>query len=380
VVILGGGFAGLTLAVELDALAASGQADVALVERNPAFQMGFAMEWLLAGRRGPNDGARPYSEWKARHVRFIQDEVATIDAAGRVVHTRSARLPYDHLVVALGAELAPELVPGLAEAGYNLCDMNSIQQLTAALRRLDSGTVLIDVASLPFKCPPAPYEYAFLIEDALQRRKVRDRIRLVLATPEAQPMPVAGPIVGDAIKALLADRGIEFLPGRKLKAVDPGTRIASFDDGSELAYDVLAAMPPHRAPKVLRDAGLTDSSGFVPAKLGTFETAVQDIYAVGDVASLKLPSGNPHPKAGVFAEAQALTVARSIAAKIDHRTPSDYTGNGVCYIDVGRDEAATAEASLLESTGPKVVLHPPSRSGLDDKVRFERERLRRWFT
>lgn len=370
----------MTLAVELDSLAVSGQADVALVDRMPAFQIGFAMEWVLAGRRGRNDGARPYSEMYARHVRFIQDEVAAIDAPGHMVHTRSARLPYDHLVLALGAELAPELVPGLAEAAYNLCDMNSIQQLTAALGRLESGTILILVTALPFKCPPAPYEYAFLIEDALQRRKVRDRIRVILATPEPQPMPVAGPVVAEAIKALLVDRGIEFLPGRKVKAVDAGKRVAAFEDGSEIAYDVLAAMPPHRAPKVLRDAGLTDSSGFVPAKLGTFETAIQDVYAVGDAASLKLPNGSPHPKAGVFAEAQALTVARSIAAKIDHRNPSEYTGTGVCYVDVGRDEAATADASLLDSGGPKVVLRPPSRSGLDDKVRFERERLRRWFT
>jgi sulfide:quinone oxidoreductase len=67
---------------------------------------------------------------RARHVRFVQDEVVAVDAPGHVVHTRSARLPYDHLVIALGPELAPELVPGLAEASYNLCDMNSIQQLT----------------------------------------------------------------------------------------------------------------------------------------------------------------------------------------------------------------------------------------------------------
>lgn len=378
--ILGGGFAGLTLAVELDSLAVSGQADVALVERMPAFQIGFAMEWVLAGRRSRDEGARPYSALRARHVRFFQDEVVAIDAPGHVVQTRAARLPYDHLVIALGAELAPELVPGLAEASYNLCDMTSVQQLTAAVGRVESGTVVILVAALPFKCPPAPYEYAFLIDDALRRRKVRDHVRVIVATPEPQPMPVAGTVVGDAIKALLADRGIEFLPGRKVKAVDVGKRVAGFEDGSELAYDVLAAMPPHRAPKVLRDAGLTDSTGFVPAKLDTFETAVQDIYAVGDAAALKLPNGTLHPKAGVFAEAQALTVARSIAAKIDHRDRSEYTGSGVCYVDVGREEAATAEASLLDSAGPKIVLHPSSRSGLDDKVRFERDRLRRWFT
>ncbi len=379
VVILGGGFAGLTLAIELDSLAESGRAEVTLVERMPTFQMGLAMEWVLAGRRGRDEGERPYSALRARHVRFVQEEVMAIDTSAQVVHTKAARLPYDHLVVALGAELAPELVPGLAEASYNLCDMTSVEKLTAALGRVDRGTVAILVAAVPFKCPPAPYEYAFLIDDALRRRGVRDHVRVIVATPEPQPMPVAGKVVGDAIKAMLADRGIEFLPGHKVKAVDVARHAAAFEDGSLLAYDVLAAMPPHRAPKVLRDAGLTDPSGFVPAKLGTFETAVRNIHAVGDVAALKLSNGNPHPKAGVFAEAQALTVARAIAAQIGPGDRAEYTGRGVCYVDVGQEKAVTAEASLLDPAGPKIVLSPPSKAGLEDKARFERDRLRRWF-
>ena len=165
------------------------------------------------------------------------------------------------------------------------------------------------------------------------------------------------------------------MASRASRMVDVSKRIVAFEDGSELAYEVLAAMPPHRAPQVLRGAGLTDASGFVPAKLGTFETAVRDVYAVGDVAALKLPNGNPHPKAGVFAEAQALSVARAIAARLGHGAPAEYSGSGVCYVDVGQDRASAAEASLLDPAGPKVVLRPPSKAGLDDKDRFEQWRV-----
>lgn len=379
VVILGGGFAGLTLATELDGLAAEGKADVSLVERNASFQMGFSMQWVLAGRRRPEEGMRPYTALRPRFVRVVHDEVAAIDTASGIVYTKAHRLPYDRLVVALGAELGPELVPGLAEGAYNLCDVASVLQLKGAIEAIEQGTVLVMVASVPFKCPPAPYEYAFLIDDLLRRRGRRDRVRVVVTTPELQPMPVAGKAVGDAVTSMLAERGIEFHPSRKPKAVDFPRRSIVYEDGAQLAYDVLAAMPPHRAPRVVREAGLTDASGFVPVKLGTFETDVANVYAIGDVAALKLPNGNPHPKAGVFAEAQALCVARSIAAQLGVGAPVAYSGTGVCFVDVGQEKAAPAEAFLLEPAGPRVVLAPASEEGLEGKRRFERERLEKWF-
>jgi len=379
ILILGAGFAGLTIATVLDGVAESGRAQVTLVDRNAGFSMGLGMEWVLVGRRTPDEGHRRYSTLRARHVRFLRDEIVKIDPQHRVVETRARRLEYDHLVIALGAELAPELVAGLAEGGHNLCDMASVERLQGEIERIEAGTVLVIVSSVPFKCPPAPYEYAFLIDDALRRRGVRDRVRVVVTTPEPQPMPVAGKAVGDAIKAMLSDRGIEYHPGRKPTSVDVDGHSVAYADGTSVGYDILAAMPPHRAPKVVREAGLTDASGFVPAKLGTFETEVSNVYAVGDVAALKLPSGNPHPKAGVFAEAQGLVVARGLAARLGVGSAQAYPGTGACFIDVGRDQAAPADVRLLDPSGPRVVLGPPSEAGLEEKRHFERERLEKWF-
>ena len=378
IVILGAGFGGLTLATELDRLASDGKAEVTLVERNASFQMGFSMQWVLADRRTPEQGQRSYSALKAPHVRFLHDEIASIDTSARTVHTKAHDLDYDRLVVALGAELAVELVPGLAEGAYNLCDVSSILHLKQAVSTINVGTVHVLVSSVPFKCPPAPYEYAFLIDDLLRQRGVRDRIRLVVTTPEPQPMPLAGKAMGDAIKAMLAGRGIEFHPNRKPKLVDPERRVVSYEDGSNVEYDILAAMPPHRAPRVVRDAGLTDASGFVPVKLGTFESEISGVYAVGDVAAIKLPAGNPHPKAGVFAEAQALVVARTLAAELGAGPAITYPGTGVCFIDVGQEKAAPAEIFLLETGGPRFVLGPASEAGLEGKRRFERERFEQW--
>jgi len=379
VLILGAGFAGLTIATELEPLAKAGKVSVTLVDRRGTFLMGLAAQGVLTGRRGPGERVRSYADVRARHATFVHEDVTGIDTQARTVRAGSRDIPYDVLVLALGVEAAPERVPGLAEAAHNLCEVTAMVRFKAALESIDRGTVLVLISRTPFKCPPAPYEYAFLIDGILRERGVRDHVRVVVTTPEPQPLPAAGPAVGDVVRSMMAQRGIEYYPNRKPTAVDAAGRSVTYEDGPTLGYTLLAAMPPQQAPKVVRDAGLADASGFVPAALGTFETALPNVYAVGDLAALKLPNGNPHPKAGVLAEAQALTVARGIAARLGAGRPSAYTGSGVCFIEDGRGQAARLELDFLAEGGPRATFVPPSEAGLAAKDRFERDRLEKWF-
>ncbi|HXF48722.1 MAG TPA: FAD/NAD(P)-binding oxidoreductase [Verrucomicrobiae bacterium] len=379
ILILGGGFGGLTLARALEPLAQSKKADVLLLERKADFQMGLSMQWTLAGRRKPEEGRRPYSSLRLKRVQFIQEEAVAIQPAENAVHTKSRRLEYDYLVLALGAEGTPERLPGLVEAAYNLYDFDSVLQFKSALGGFHTGTLLLAVASVPFKCPPAPYEYALLVDEILRRKKIRSHVRLVLSTPEPQPMPVAGLLIGETVKKMLAERKIEYLPLHKPKLVEFPNRKLIYENGAELQFDLLAAVPPHHAPKLAEGAGLADESGFIPVELGSFKTKLKNVFAIGDAAALRLPNGNPHPKAGVFAEAQALALASYLTAEITGAPSTPYSGKGACFVDVGGGQAAPAEAELLHPEGPRFVLKPPSRSGLLAKKRFETERLRKWF-
>ncbi len=377
--ILGAGFGGLAVAEGLDPLMGTGKVDVTLVDRSPTFNMGFSMQWVLVGRRRPEEGERKYASLATRNVRFVLDEVSGIDTTERVVHLKSRRLPYDRLVLALGAELAPDLVPGLAEGAYNLCSLSSVLQLKAAVEGIDGGSVLVAVSSVPFKCPPSPYEYAFLIDDILRTREVREKVKVAISTPEERPMAVAGKAVGEQVVGMLKERGIEYYPGHRPKSVDAKRRRVKYENGAEVEYGVLGAVPPQRAPKVTRTAGLADASGFVPVDLMTMETPVKGVYAIGDVAALRLPNGSPHPKAGVFAEAQGAALARRLAAELGGAPPSEYEGKGTCYVDVGGDRAAPAVIELLAKDGPKAALEAPSSQGLSLKRQYEKERFRRWF-
>ena len=379
IVILGAGFGGLAVAEGLDPLMGTGKVDVTLVDRSPSFNMGFSMQWVLVGRRRPEEGERRYTSLTTRNVKFVLDEVTAIDTPEKIVHLKSRRLPYDRLVIALGAELAPELVPGLAEGAYNLCSLPSVLQLKEAVERVEEGSVLVAVSSVPFKCPPSPYEYAFLIDDILRTREVREKVKVAISTPEERPMAVAGKAVGDQVVAMLKERGIEYHPGHKPKSVDVKQRRVKYENGAELPYGILGAVPPQRAPKITRSAGLADASGFVPVDLMTMETSVKGVYAIGDSAALRLPNGAPHPKAGVFAEAQGTALARRLGAELGGAPAGEYDGKGTCYVDVGGDRAAPAVIELLAKDGPKAVLEAPSSQGLSLKRQYEKERFRRWF-
>lgn len=383
ILILGAGFGGLTLASELDELAAQNKISVTLIDKNPFFQMGFSMQWVMMGRRAPEEGSRPYQSLAAKHVRFIRDSVEQIDVKKNLVQGRISYNKYDILVIALGATYAPRLVPGLSENAHNLCDVNSVIKMREQLDGIEKGDVVVMIASVPFKCPPAPYEYALLIDDLLRQRNVRHKIQLKLTTPEPQPMPVAGPTVGGQMKAFLAQHHIDYFPGLTPRFINPHTKMVVYQNGYELNYTLLAAMYPHRAPAICEQAGLTEGTGFIPVELGTFKVSIENvdnIYAIGDVAVITLPNGKPHPKAGFLAELQAKTVASLIKSEVTGGKAVDYLGQGFCFIDVGDEQAAPAEVNLLASDGPKIVIHNPSPKGLAHKLQFERERLKKWFS
>lgn len=154
-------------------------------------------------------------------------------------------------------------MPGLTESGYNLYDMEAAAELRQALAETREGHVVLLIAGIPFRCPAAPYEAAFLMEWLFRKRGVRDRVQIAVYTPEKQPMPVAGPVIGEAVRSMLAARSIDYHPQRTVATVDRSSHTVVLD-GAEIAFDLLITVPPHRAPEAVVAAGLTDTTGYVP--------------------------------------------------------------------------------------------------------------------
>ncbi len=333
-----------------------------------------ALEWLAFGWREPNKIQRDLKKLaKKRNVRIISERVEKIDVTGRSVKTRSEEIRYDKLVVSLGAELVVDEVPGVDEYGQVFYTLDGAMKLRDALMNFQGGTIVVGVCRTPFKCPAAPYELSLLIEEHMRRAKKKAEVRLF--TPEPHPVPAAGSVIGKQVERLLSSRGVKYLPKMKPSRIDKDRVV--FEDGSDLSFDMFVAIPPHRAPKVVVDAGLVGPSGWVPVNPQNLATKFEDVYAIGDVVSIETPHGHVPflPKAGVFAQGQAEVVANNIALSITGRGQTkQWDGMGSCHLQVSKSESAFLRGSFL-SNPPRLEFHPPSRKWYLDKVRRERDWL-----
>lgn len=375
ILILGGGVGGVVAANELrKRLRKRGR--VVVVERQ--LQQSFAPSylWVMTGARDPRAITRDITRLERKGIEVVNGQVQGIDVSRRTVTLDGREIAYDYLIVALGAELAPEAIPGLVNA-HTFYHLAGAERLRNVLASFEGGRVAIVVSSLPYKCPAAPYEGAMLLESSLHRRRLRHKTGLAIYTPESQPLPVAGPALGGSVQELLAHKGIEFHPRMTLTAVEDG--VLRFEDGSAASSDLLVAIPPHRAPQLVREAGLADESGWIPVDQSSLETRFENVFAIGDVTRVPLPDGMALPKAGVFAHSQALVVARNIAAHILGRAGgAEFDGHGYCFLEAGEGTAGMAQGNFYAQPR-RINMRSPSRMWHWGKAAFERYWLWKWY-
>jgi sulfide:quinone oxidoreductase len=377
IVILGGGVGGLVAANELARLIPR-EHRVILIERSETHAFAPSFLWVLTGDRKPAQVVRPLRSMVRPGVEIVQAEAQAIDLAAGSVQTDGESFAYDHLVVSLGAELAPGAIPGL-ETAHTFYTLEGAAKLHTALAGFTGGVVAVVVSALPYKCPGAPHEGAMLLRDYFRRRGLTRDVRIQLYTPEPQPMPVAGPELGAAVRGMLESRGIDFHPQHKLTAVDPVARELAFEGKPPAQYDLLVAIPPHRGTRLVRDAGLAAETGWVSVDRRTLSTGRDRVYAIGDVTAVPIPGRwKPDvplmlPKAGVFAHGQALVVARRIAAEIaGTATDEEFRGDGYCALEAGAGSSGFAFGDFFAEPSPEIHLKNVGKAWHAGKVLFER--------
>jgi sulfide:quinone oxidoreductase len=379
IVIVGGGVGGVVAAKRLRHSIGGGHRITVLDRaRDHLFQP--SLLWVADGTRRPERLSRPLTRLNRRGVSFRVATVQGLDVSARRVRLTDGELPYDYLLLSPGAELRPEALPGLADGGRNLYTLDGAAGLNADLSRFQGGRLVVLVAAMPFKCPAAPYEAALLLEARLRAQGVRGRSEVAVYTPEPQPMPVAGPALGAAVRDMLTSRGIAYFPGHKPVTIDSGSRTIRFETGDAAKYDLLAYVPPHAAPAFVVEARLAPVGGWVKVDPKTLATPFERIWAVGDVTGIPLPNGKALPKAGVFAEGQADVVARNIAALVRGAAPAaEFTGEGACFVEMGDGRAGFATGNFYATPDPVVRLKTPGRRWHWAKVLFERTWFPRWL-
>ena len=374
VLILGAGFGGIAAARRLREKLDE-KDEVILVDRRDYFMVGFRKTWALTGQSTLEAGQRPLDSLVDFGIRVMRDPITRIDPASHAAWMGDQRISADALVVALGAELAPETIPGFQQYAYNVYDPQDIPRAAKALDAFQGGKLAIGIFGVPYKCPPAPYEMALLIREALKARDVRANVEVF--TPQPVSMPLLGQVGCDIVESRLADGGITFLPNRKSTAVEEGQVVFA---NERRPFDLLLGVPPHRPPAVVRESVLVGDSGWVMVNSRTLETQFPGIYAIGDVVQIMMANGKPLPKAGVFAEAMGETAADHIAATLAGQEPgAAFEGQGGCYLEVGGGQAMVVRGHFMAVPEPEIELSEASAQYLHEKRAFEEQRLQSWF-
>lgn len=370
ILVLGAGFGGLELARTVSAELGT-EAEVVVIDKSDAFVFGYAKLDVMFGRTTSAAVRLDYGLVEMPGVRLLRETIQAIDPHTRTVTTDAGVHEADHLVVALGADYDLGATPGLADS-TEFYSVGGAERLAEMLPDFTGGHAVVGLCGAPFKCPPAPSEAVFLLHEYLVKRGLRERSRISLVMPFGTPIPPS-PDSSRAVLAACAERGIEFVPGRRVASVDAGRGVATLDDGSELRFDLMLGVPRHRAPDVVIESGMAED-GYIPVDRHTLETRFPDVYALGDVATVGVP------KAGVFAEAQARIVARNLLTRMRGGEPSDrYDGIGSCFIEWGDGLAGRVNVDFFSGEKPTGTFDAPSADLIADKAAFGARRRARWF-
>jgi sulfide:quinone oxidoreductase len=372
VVVLGAGFAGLELATRLSESFA-GEVRVTLIDQNDAFMFGFSKLDVLFGRAGTADVRIPYSLLEKPGVEFRQESITAIDPAARRVTTDGGSYEADVLVVALGADYDVSATPGFAEGGFEYYSVAGAERMRdEALPAFSGGKVLFGVLGQPYKCPPAPFEGAFMLHDQLVERGIRERTEMRIVAPMTAPVPVT-PEVSKRFLDELEARGIEYTGLNRVVELDVPAREAVLESGERLPYDLFVGIPIHRVPAVVAESGLAPN-GWVAVDQDNLLTPFPDVYAVGDCVAIQMA------KAGVFAENAAGVAADHIIARLrDETADRRYKGEGNCYLEFGGGRVAKVEANFLGGPSPMATVVGPTEDLAAEKAEFGRTRRGRWF-
>jgi sulfide:quinone oxidoreductase len=374
--ILGGGIGGVVVANALSKKL-NKEHEIMLVDKRSEHRFAASYPWLMMGWRDPHKVIRNLNLLEKKGIKTVISEVLNIDPANRLVKTSTKTFEYDYLVVALGADLSPETIPGFLDRAHHIYELEDAIRFGEALKTFSGGTVAAGISSLPFKCPAAPYETVLFMDYLFRKKGIRDKVDFHFFTAEGRPMGVAPPEIGNMVKEIIEGRGITYHPNLQLTNVNSEKREINFKDGKSLNFDLLFAIPPHLPPKVVRESDLAGESGWIAVDKETLKTKYDDVFALGDVTKIMLTMGKPLPKAGVFAHGQGDVVANNIVSDIQGGEKKTFDGWGACFLEAGYGKAAMVRGNFYAEPTPDAKMRWPGLSRIWhwSKIIFEKY----WF-
>ncbi len=375
ILIIGGGFGGLAAANELRTNLPS-DVKITVIDKKDYFMMDLVKLWIIKGTRKFETSKRSLNAIAKKGISFVNEQVMLIDTSQKKVKTTTREFSYDYLIVAAGVELAPEKIIGLVTNGMILYDLEHVSKIRQKILDMKSGRIAFAITGMPYKCPPAPFEAALIINSMLQEIGTRKNISIDFYSLGPITLPAAGPEVSKQLLDILESENIKFHGSHKIISVEQNT--LKFENNSSATFDLLIAVPPHKAPQVVYDAGLAQEGMFIPVKRDC-KTQFDKVYAIGDVTNMMVTDKLAVPKAGIFAEGQGVAVAQDIISQIrKEKTNSIFEGKGGCFVEMG-STAGYVYVDMFAEPNPITRLDKPATEHMEEKEQFEKERLEKWL-
>jgi sulfide:quinone oxidoreductase len=352
IVVLGGGVGGTLVANVVARKLGRRQAHVTVIDRTGrhVYQPG----WLYVPFGGP-----PPKRWERAERGLLSHKVDLVVGEAQRIHRETHQVtladgtsyPYDDLVIATGAHLAPEAIPGYAEAAHHFYSPEAAMRLRDALEAFQGGKVLIGVADIPYKCPPAPLEFTFLLDEYLRKRGLRERTEITYLSPINRVFTIES--VSNFVTPLLEERGIQHEEFFNTESIDPAAKTVTSMEGTELGYDLLVLVPPHRGVPLVVDSGLGDALGWIPTDKQTLQTRADPrIYAIGDGTDV------PVSKSGSAAHFEGKVVADRLIAEITGSSNGHvYDGRVMCFLETGHGQASQLSFDYQHAPRPPKPNH-----------------------
>jgi sulfide:quinone oxidoreductase len=338
ILILGGGVGGtLTanlLVKKLRRQLKAGEVSITVVDQTGqhTYQPGFM--YIAMGGERAEKLQRPERGLLDSRVALVIGEIEKVDEPTKTVHLNDGqRLAYDYLVLATGSRIVPEAIEHFDTEAQHFYSAEAALDLRRALDTFTGGRIVVAIAGMPYKCPPAPLEVSFLIESELRQRGLRDRSEVHFCSPIGRAFTIES--VSEMATPIFEAKGIKVHTFFNVEAIDPERKVVQSLEGEELPYDLLILVPPHKGQQFLMDSGLAPApGGWLPTDRATLQVGGRtNVFALGDATDL------PLSKAGSTAHFEAPVVTERIVAAVEgrevDRKRGDYLGKVMCFFEIG---------------------------------------------
>jgi sulfide:quinone oxidoreductase len=355
IVVLGAGLGGVIMAYEMKDQIGAGDS-VTVINKGSKYSFVPSNPWVAVGWRDKEEIEVDLTEVMSRRGIALRPEGAARvhPAENRVEMTDGSSVSYDYLVIATGPDLAFDEIPGFGpEANtQSVCHVDHALKAQVAFKALvaNPGPVVIGAVQGASCFGPA-YEFLFILETALRKAKVRDRVPMTFVTSEPYIGHLGLDGVGDTkglLESQMREHHIKWITNAKVKSFDPGMIHVEEvnEDGStkklhDLPFNFSMLLPAFRGVEAVRGIeGLTNPRGFILVDKYQRNPTFRNVFAVGvgvaipPIAPTPVPVGVP--KTGFMIESMVTATAENIASLLKGKEPHEVASwNAVCLADFG---------------------------------------------